>query len=338
MNLSEIVRRPGTAPSGDGTRSSQPTRRLRIDLIRDYSIIAFLIGLFIALSVMSDVFLTTQNLENVIDQASAVGMIACAGGLVIIAGGFDLSAGAIYVLSAVLAAKISNLTSAEVGIAAGILTGMALGGVNAFICTVGRINAFVGTLATSIFFVGVATAITGGGFTYIDDPAFRNLSTKVAGVKVSIIIFLAFALFCAFLLNRTVFGRHLMATGDNRDAARLSGVPVDRTLARAYVLSGFAGALAGVVVASRSLAVGSTAGTANNIIFAALGAILVGGISLLGGEGAIWRILVGVFILALVSNGFNLNGIDPLYQQMMTGVLILAAVGADVWVKRRGGA
>ncbi len=309
-------------------------RQRNIERMQDFSILAFLVGLFIVLALTSDVFLTSRNLENVLAQSVAVGLIACSGGLVIMCGGFDLAAGAIYVLSAIVAAKVSNTFGAELGIVSGILAGVALGGVNALICTVGKINAFVGTLGTSIFFGGAATAISGGGFTYIEDPAFSVLSADIFGINVSIIIFAAFAAVCAFLLNRTVFGRYLLAVGDNEEAAKLSGVSVNWTRAWVYMLSGFSAGLAGVVVASRSLAVGSSSGLANSLVFSALAAILVGGVSMRGGDGAIWRILAGVFILAGVSNGFNLNGIDPLYQQMMTGVLILIAVAIDVWAKR----
>lgn len=314
---------------------SATLRRNRVERLQSYSIIAVLFGIIVVLSLTSDVFLTARNIENVIDQSVAVGLIACAGGLVIMSGGFDLSAGAIYVLSAIIAAKVANAVGAEYGILVGIFSGAALGAVNAVICTVGRINSFVGTLATSIFYAGTATAISGGGFTYIEDPDFAILSSTLFGINIAILIFVAFVLLCSFLLNRTVFGRHVLASGDNAEAANLSGVSVYWTQAWTYILSGSAAGLAGVVVASRSLAVGSSSGMANSLIFSALAAILVGGVSMQGGSGGVWRILVGVFILALVSNGFNLNGVDPLYQQMMTGVLILIAVAVDVWVKRK---
>ena len=326
---SPLAQDPSLVPGAANGR-----RQRNIERMQDFSILAFLVGLFIVLALTSDVFLTSRNLENVLAQSVAVGLIACSGGLVIMGGGFDLAAGAIYVLSAIVAAKVSNAFGAEFGIVAGILAGVALGGVNALICTVGKINSFVGTLGTSIFYGGAATAISGGGFTYIKDPAFSVLSADILGINVSIIIFAAFAAVCAFLLNRTIFGRHLLAAGDNEEAAKLSGVSVDWTRAWAYMLSGFSAGLAGIVVASRSLAVGSSSGLANSVVFSALAAILVGGVSMRGGDGAIWRILAGVFILAGVSNGFNLNGIDPLYQQMMTGVLILVAVAIDVWAKR----
>ena len=130
------------------------------------------------------------------------------------------------------------------------------------------------------------------------------------------------------LLRRLLFG-----AGGNLSAARLSGVPVNRTLIGCYVLSGGVAALAGVIVAARSLSVSATTGS--NIIFDALAAILIGGNSAFGGEGAIWRTVVGVAILAVISNGFNLLGIDPLYQQIVSGTIILVAVGADAWTRRR---
>ena len=337
MNRENLGKSAGTMEMTGPQRRSMPTgRRRTIQLLQDYSILAFLVGLFVVLALTSDVFLTARNLSNLVDQSVAVGLIACAGGLLIMGGGFDLSAGSIYLLSAIVAAHTSNLFGAGAGILGGLIAGVALGGVNALICTVGKINSFVGTLASSIFFAGLATAISHGGFTYIHDEGFAVLSSKLIGVNISIILFVVFAIVAAFLLNRTIWGYHLLAVGDNAEAAKLSGVSVNGTLAAGYLLSGFAAGLAGVIVASRSLAVSSSSGVANNVIFSALAAILVGGVSMRGGEGSIWRILAGVFILALVSNGFNLNGVDPLYQQMLTGVLILVAVAVDIWIKKPG--
>jgi ribose transport system permease protein len=134
-------------------------------------------------------------------------------------------------------------------------------------------------------------------------------------------------------LNRTILGRHIFGTGGNPLAARLSGVPINRVLTTTYVLSGALAGLAGLIVASRTLSV--TSNTGSTIIFDALAAILIGGNSVLGGEGAIWRTLVGVAILSVIANGFNLLGIDPLYQQVVNGVIILVAVGVDAWTRRR---
>ncbi|MBS1878291.1 MAG: ABC transporter permease [Actinobacteria bacterium] len=311
----------------------RPRSRARIERLRDFGIAGVLLILFIALTLSSDVFLTSTNLKNVAEQAVAVGLLATAGSLVIIAGGFDLSAGAIFAVSAIVGSKLANSTGVVEGYLVGILIGAALGLVNGIICTVGRINHFVGTLATSIVFFGLATKISGGALIVVPNQSFADLAnTQILGFKSSTLIFVAFALLCGFILNFTVLGRYIFATGGNLTAARLSGVPTAVTQAFTYVLSGTAAGLAGLIVASRTLSV--NAQTGNGIIYNALAAILIGGNSVLGGEGAIWRTVCGVLILALIANGFNLLGIDPLYQQIVTGLIILLAVGLDAWTRR----
>ena len=321
-------------PSPPPTATAGRLRSLRLSNLRDYGIVLFLVALVIGLSLGTDTFLTTNNLKNVLDNAVAVGLIAVAGTIVIIAGGFDLSAGAIFAVSAIVAVKVSNETSAIVGILIGLVAGCGLGLVNGLLTTVGRITHFVATLGTMIAYGGIAVAISGSGLVLINDPSFADIAnTDVLGFHLSSWILVVVAVLCGVLLNRTVFGRHVFGAGGNLSAARLSGVPVNRTLIGCYALSGGVAALAGVIVAARSLSVSATTGS--NIIFDALAAILIGGNSAFGGEGAIWRTVVGVAILAVISNGFNLLGIDPLYQQIVSGTIILVAVGADAWTRRR---
>jgi len=312
------------------------TTWLRASVLREYGVVLVLLVLFVALAFSSDAFLTTSNLKNVIDGAVPVGLIAVAGTLVIIAGGFDLSAGAIFAVSAVVGVKISNEVSPVVGILAGVLLGCGLGALNGLLVTVGRVNHFVGTLGTWIAFGGVATAISGASLILVDDPSFANLAnTDVLGFHVSTWILLAVALLFGFLLNRTTFGRQAFGTGGNAAAARLSGISVNRIVATTYVLSGGVAALAGLIVAARSLTV--TGDTGSGIIFEAIAAILVGGNSVLGGEGAIWRTIVGVLILALIANGLNLLGLDPIYQQVVQGAIIVIAVATDAWTRQHRG-
>jgi ribose transport system permease protein len=313
--------------------------RLRLGLIsrlRDFAIVAILLVLFIVLAVTNDVFLTSGNLTNVVDQSVAIGLIAIGGALVIIAGGFDLSGGATFTVGAILAVEFTNEVGIALGIAGALVTGAGLGLVNGLVTTVGRINYFVGTLATSIVFTGLGLVISGGALTLVEDPSFEDIArTDILGLKSSTVIFLAFAVVCAFMLNRTVFGRHIFATGGNLQAARLSGVPVARIQIATYMLAGFASALAGLIVASRTLSFNATTTGGTSLTFQAIAAILIGGISVHGGSGAVWRVIVGVLILAMISNGFNLNGVDPLYQDIVTGCIILLAVGIDAWARRQ---
>jgi ribose transport system permease protein len=309
-------------------------RRLSGATLREYGIVLVLLVLFVALALSSDAFLTTTNLKNVIDGAVPVGLVACALTIVILAGGFDLSAGAIFAVSAILGVKLSNSVSPVVGIAGGIAVGCGLGLINGLLCTVGRVNHFVGTLGTWIAFGGAATAISAGSLILVKDPSFANLANAdVLGFHLSTWIFLATALFFGFLLNRTTFGRQAFGTGGNIAAARLAGISVNRTIATTYVLSGGFAALAGLIVAGRSLSV--NADTGSGLIFEAIAAFLIGGNSVHGGVGAIWRTVVGVFILALIANGLNLLGMDPIYQRIVQGTVIVIAVAVDAWTRQR---
>ena len=136
------------------------------------------------------------------------------------------------------------------------------------------------------------------------------------------------------LLARTTAGRYMYAAGGNAEAARLAGVRVDAVRILAFTLSGAAAGLAGVIDTSRVLS--AQAGTADTTLaFTVLAGIVVGGTSILGGEGAVWRTVVGVLFIALIGNGYILLGLDPLYEQITMGVILLAAVGLDVWTRQR---
>jgi ribose transport system permease protein len=324
------------APSGGLAPESEPQKRARhgLEAARDLGILGVLLLIFVFLAVTTTkTFLTSGNLLDVVDAQATYGLMAVGGTLVIISGGFDLSAGSMFTLCGVIAALASNATDPLVGIIVGLAAGAMLGLVNGLLCTYGRINAFVGTLATSIIYGGLATVLVSGSIILVNGGSFGNIaSTQFLSVNASTYIFIAFALVCAFLLNHTVFGRWMFATGGNREAARLSGISIAHVQIMTYVISGFASALAGIIVTARSLSIEPSTGT--SIIFQVLAAILIGGISIVGGRGAIWRPVVGVLILGLIENGFNLNGINPLYQDIVAGAIILGAVMIDAWTRR----
>ena len=290
-------------------------------------------ALFVTLSITSDVFLTWTNLANILDQWAPVGIMACAATLVVIAGGFDLSVGAIYAVAGITAAKIANATSPELGFLAGVGVGLALGLGNGLLVTVGRINSFIGTLASSFMIRGFALVLTGGFLVIVDDPGFQTLgSGDLFGLKYPVYFFLGFALVSGFLLTRTTFGRYIYAVGANPAAARLSGVRVSRVRMATFALSGLSAGLAGIIVSSRISTGQADAGI--GIEFSVIAAVVIGGTSIYGGEGAIWRTVLGVLFLAMIGNGFNLLNINPTYQQIIQGAVILAAVGVDAWSRR----
>ena len=143
---------------------------------------------------------------------------------------------------------------------------------------------------------------------------------------------IAIAIAGSILLSRTTFGRYVYATGGNAEAARLGGVRIDTVRIATFALSGMAAALAGTIDASRTLSAQASAGSF--LTFTVLTGIIVGGTSILGGEGSVPRTVVGCLFVALVANGFNLLGFDPFYQQVTLGVILLLAVGTDAWSRR----
>ncbi len=309
--------------------------RFRVTELRDSAVLLSLLLLFALLSLFVDNFLTSDNLKNVLDQATALGIIATAGTLVIVSGAFDLSVGAIFAMAGVVAAELATHgAGVEISLLAGVASGAVLGLVNGLFVSGVRLNPFIATLATSIVIRGLALAITGGNLITVDAPSFASLgNNQVATINLSSWNFIAWALLMGFLLWRTVFGRHIRACGGNEQAARLSGIRVGGVRTTAFVLSGLAAGLAGVLSASEISTGQADVGV--GLELNAVAAIVVGGTSIRGGEGAVWRTMVGVFLLALIGNGFNLLEIDSVYQQVVYGGIILLAASVDARLRKR---
>jgi ribose transport system permease protein len=306
----------------------------RVSLLRDYSVLLATLILFIVLSITSSSFLTKTNLLNIVDQQTSLGIIAVAGTLVIIAGAFDLSVGAMYALGGVVAAQLANHMGVPEGIVLGILCGALLGAVNGVAVGVFRINPFIATLATAIVFGGLGLIVSNESLITVTKPSFQTFgTTEFIGVRLTTWIFIAFALAMGLLLQWTKFGRYIYACGGNEEAARLSGVRVGAVRMAVFVISGIASTLAGALFAARVGVGDSSVGTA--LTLSAVAAIVVGGTSIWGGEGAIWRTIVGLFFLALIDNGFNLLGVDTKYQQVVQGTIILVAAGVDAYARRQ---
>lgn len=302
--------------------------------LREYGVVVVLGLLIVVMSVASPTFLSPGNLANLLDQWAPVGIMAVAGTAVIIAGGFDLSTSAMYALSGVTAAMTVNASGSVVaGFAVGIGTGLSIGVVNGVITTAGRVNPFMATLASSIMIRGIATAVSAGALISVSNPGFATVGLGSAlGLGWSVWVFFTAVVVMSAALRWTVFGRYVYAVGGSVEAARLSGVRVGVIRASTFAVSGLACGIAGVLVASRGAS--GQAGLGLGLELTVIAAIVIGGTSILGGEGAIWRTVVGVLLLAVIANGFNLIGVEPVYQSIFQGLVILAAVGADAWSRR----
>jgi ribose transport system permease protein len=306
----------------------------RID-VRDYGIVVAFLALFFALSLSSSNFFTQQNFANILDQWAAVGLLTIGETICIVAGVFDLSVGAMVSVSAVVACKVALSASPTTGLLAGIAAGMGLGIANGVVIHLTRINSFIGTLATSIVYAGLAVIITGGNIVTVLNQGFGALGQNAGplGIKWTGWTFIVFAILATLLLSRTIFGRYVYAVGGNPEAARLSGVRVDLIRGACFALSGTAAGLAGVLLASRTMSAQANLGAGMELT--AISAAVVGGTSIFGGDGAVWRGALGVMLLAIIGNGFNLLNIDTTYQQIVYGGLILVAVAADQLLRRR---
>jgi ribose transport system permease protein len=220
-------------------------------------------------------------------------------------------------------------------ILAGLALGLAAGTVNGVLVTRFRINALIATLAMTYVVTGIGAILTRGNlivaFVHPEFQAFA--STRILGITSAAWLMIAIAIGMAVLLARTTFGRYVYATGGNPEAARLAGVRIDTIKVATFALSGTAAALAGVLDGSRVLSAQSSSG-GSFLTFTVLAGIVVGGTSIMGGDGAVWRTVVGCLFIALIGNGFNLLGLDPFYQQVTLGIILLLAVGLDAWSRR----
>jgi ribose transport system permease protein len=323
-------------------QSERPASRFgplaRVDASRLHAagILLPFVLLFITLSIASSAFLTKVNLLEILDQQSSTLVVAAAGTLVLVTGGIDISVGAIYALAAVTSATVALHSGAGLAIAVGIGVGAAVGLVNGLIVTILRINAIITTLAMSFVVTGLATLVANGGLIVLfNDSSYGSFSQATfLGVRMSIWVMLIPVVLLGLVLSRAAVGRYMYAVGGNPQAARLAGVRVNEIRVLTFVLSGTAAGLAGVIDTSRVLSASASTDT-TAFAFTVLAGIVVGGTSILGGDGAIWRSVVGVLFIALVGNGYILLGLNSLYQQITLGLLLIGAVSLDVWSRRR---
>lgn len=323
-----------TVATGSAVSDRLAAAARRALAIRKTGILIPFLVTFAVLSIVSPSFLKFQNLTNILDQQAGIIIVACAGTLVLIAGGIDLSIGAIYGLAGAVSAQIATTEPAPVAILGGLALGLLFGLANGLVVSRFRVNALIATLAMSFVVAGIGAVLTKGNLVVaFDRPEFQVFAaTRILGITSAAWMMMVIVVAVGILLARTTFGRYVYATGANVEAARLGGVRVHGVRIATFALSGTAAALAGVIDASRVLSAQASSG--QFLTFTVLTGIVVGGTSIMGGEGSIRRTVIGCLFVALVANGFNLLGLDPFYQQITLGVILLLAVGIDAWSRR----
>lgn len=299
--------------------------------VKDFGIVFGLIAIMLFLTLNTGTFLTGRNFINLFDQAAIVGLLAAAATLCIVSGVFDLSSTANLAVSAIAGVMITQHLGVVAGFIGALLVGAALGTITGLIVVSTKVNSFIGTLAVSIIYRGLAIVITGGAIVAPLPEQLAAFQTwtwpSLFGLTAGSVLMVAVTIVLGIVLWRTTFGRRIYAVGGNKEAARLSGIRTGSIHVAVFAISGLCSAMAGMILASR--AGSAQPAMAIGVELTAIAAVVIGGTSILGGQGAMWRAFVGVMILTVIGNGFNLLHWDTTYQQVVTGILILVAVAAD---------
>ncbi|MFM1654839.1 ABC transporter permease [Brevibacillus sp. B_LB10_24] len=298
-------------------------------LVNKYRVLIIFAALCLAAGIVSDSFLTVNNLLNVVRQVSITAIIAAGMTLIILIAGIDLSVGSVLAFTGAAAAgMIAAKLPLVVVLPATLLVGLLFGLVNGLFVTRWGIPSFITTLAVMVIARGMTLVYTKGYPVVVSNDAFRYIGNgKIAGVPLPIIIMLAVFALMYWVLRYTSFGRYIYAIGGNEEAARLSGIPVNTIKLAVFGIGGLLSALSAIIYTSRLMSAQPTAGT--GIELDAIAAVIIGGTSLAGGRGGIVGTLFGALIMGILDNVLNLMNVSPFYQSIAKGLVILLAVLVD---------
>lgn len=329
----------GGVQTGAGIQQRRTLSEQIGPIAQRYGILIALIALCVMLSIVSDNFLSSRNIINVLRQTSINGILAIGMTFVILTRGIDLSVGSLVALAGVVSASFAT-TSASAGfipgapymplipLVVGVVTGVVMGAISGVAVARYAVPAFVATLGMLSAARGLTLIYAGGRPIPALTDGFRWIGTgDIAGIPVPIILFgLVFAV-SHFVLTRTRFGRHVYAVGGNPHAAKVSGLSVNRIRFSVYVISGALAGVAGMVLAARTGSALPQAGVAYELD--AIAAVVIGGTSLAGGVGRVSGTVIGALLIGVMNNGLDLLGVESYYQQVIKGALIVAAVMLD---------
>lgn len=318
-------------------------------IIMRFGPLMFLLALMVVFTIMNPNFLNPTNLFNVMRQISITGLIALGMTFVILTAGIDLSVGSLVAFSGMVAAVVAKGGTANTlslgasgnqgfgwfaALLAALLVGTLAGAVQGLTITRLKVPPFVVTLGGLTIFRGLTLTISGGGPISGFDASMRWFGTGLIGpVPVPVIIFALAALACHLVLRYTRYGRAVYAVGGNAEAARLSGLRVDRILVSVYVIVGFFCGLAAFVLSARLNSAEAVAGIGYELTV--ISAVVIGGTSLFGGIGSVGGTVIGAALIGVLVNGLVLNNVSSYTQQVVIGLILIVAVAFDRWLKSR---
>jgi ribose transport system permease protein len=330
MNKAIMIKPPSsTTPPHEDDPKVPWTELLR----RGFPLI-FLVILIVVFTIMSPRFLSLDNLSSVLDEGTVLLVTALGMTFIIMAGSIDISVGAIVAVSALVAAVTVN-TLGVLAIIPAVAVGAMCGCLNGLLLAVGKVPSFIATLGTMVVYRGLVLYFTRGAPVSIDDDSFLNVYSGITfGIPNSVMIGLGLAAVVWAVVNFTVFGREVRAIGGGERVSILTGISVTRVKIVMYVLLGALCGVAGLLQGARTMAATSQLGL--GLELDAIAAVVVGGTPLTGGLGSIVGTLLGVLIITLLSSGMNMGGVDPYLQNIIKGIVLIAAVFINIDRKKIG--
>jgi ribose/xylose/arabinose/galactoside ABC-type transport system permease subunit len=305
-------------------------------LARRHGVLLVFILLVACMFVSQPTFGTYQNLTNVLQQNSVIGIIACGMTFAIILGGFDLSVGSVTALASVVGATLMidlGTFGIPIGIVGAVVSCLLVGMTNGWLIAYLGVNPFVATLGTMTVVRGLIYVATNASPRFGVPYSFTTLGLgRLLGIPNAAILFLLVALLLGFVLHQTRFGHYVYAVGGNSLASAQMGVNAARVRFAVYVLVSACAALSGIILIGQTAS--ATPQAALGYELTAIAAVIVGGASLGGGRGRMAGTIVGVFLLGVVANGLNLFGVSPFWQPVATGLILIVAVAFDGYSKR----
>ncbi|MCQ8828442.1 ABC transporter permease [Streptomyces malaysiensis] len=332
MTTSSAVAEPKAAATG--TRRPRPRGA---ELIVKFNLVLVFLALCVAASLLTPDFLTTRNLSNLLQQSALTGIVAIGMTLVILTAGIDLSVGSVAAFGGMTVAlligdDVNVVLAIVASVAAGALFGTVMGGLSAYL----SLPAFMTTLAGLTAIRGLTYLLTDGEPTSAGLPhSFQLLGGGFIGyIPIVGLIFVAVTIAAGLVLRGTTFGEYIYAVGSNKEAARLSGLPVRGVITAVFAISGALSALAGVLLTSR-LTIGQPTAF-NGLELDAIAAVVLGGTHLFGGRGGVMGTFVAVLLLSVLRNLCNLMGLGSFFQMVVTGLILIVALILNMLMEKRG--
>ncbi|MEH7098437.1 ABC transporter permease [Neobacillus vireti] len=306
-----------------------PFKERSKQIFNQLGMVIILALLIIVMTIVAPNFTDSSNILNVLKQSSITAILAAGMTVVILTGGIDLSVGSTLALSSVISVLLSNAgTPPVIAMLVGVAVGYVAGAINGFLTAVPKLPAFIVTLGSMTYLRGLAYVITGGYPVVLASKQFKFIGAgEILGIPTPIYVMAIVYIIMIIVLKYTMFGRHVYAIGGNEEAAHLTGIKVTRTLINVYSISGLLAGVSGVVMAGRLFSGQPMVGIGFELD--AIAAVVLGGTSFVGGRGRIQGTIIGVLIVAVLTNGMTLLNVDFYWQQVVKGIVIVIAVLLD---------